>query len=231
MDEATRIAIENYIKLNENQRRGFNVRINGEEHHATSKNGTATLHFPIDGQLMYVSELAMKLIINDGSTETDQDGCNNWSYGVNTYPTIADWLNRYPVGSKVNTDCTYGCQCWDYADAFWRSQVNRRLETGNGMAWGTWGLMRDYNAGDEFELIYRWGDVKRGDWVVWGSNDTGHIAMALEDSNPNAIMLTFRQQNGLTPDRGVYDGRLPFEGLAYDNAFIGAFRYKSKFWK
>jgi len=521
MDEATRIAIENYIKLNENQRRAFNVRINGEEHRATARKGEATMHFPMDGQLMYISELAMKIIINDGSTVSTDDACNNWSWGGENYLYLEDWLNRYPPGSKVNTDCTYGCQCptagtmilmengkykaiedivvgeqvhgykfvtrntpmkshiievetnigffrvtpnhrfinikreevyatdlkpgdylthdnvcedeplynltkdelkflgfwlgdghkrfknqkmkevgvtvgtdkkedfianlsvvgrwelhsnekakifflsarshpvlfhligkfegkelpqwftkeqyedifdgyfradgytsngrkvmtsvdkkllvgiqygllalhktakiskpryrkstnlcdhpkplycltvtddyfdtvevisvketepdiiyvfnitgdhlyfgdnvqhhncWDYADAFWRAQVNRRLETGNGMAWGTWGLQRVHNAGTEFELIYKWSDVKKGDWVVWGNNDTGHIAMALEDSSPSAITLLFRQQDGFTPERGVFDSRLPFEGLAGDNSFQGAFRYKN----
>lgn len=231
MDEATRIALENYRRLNDNQRRGFNVRINGEEHRATSRQGVANIHFPMDGQLMNVSELAMKIIINDGANQQTDEGCSNWNWGYNTYIHFDDWLNRYPVGSKVNTDCAYDCQCWDYADAFWRAQVNRRLETGNKMAWGTWALMRDYNAGTEFELIYEWRNVKRGDWVVWGNNGTGHIAMAMEDSSSSAITLLFRQQDGLTPQRGVFDSRLPFEGLAHDNSFQGAFRYKGYgFW-
>lgn len=234
MDEATRIAIENYQKLNDNQRRGFNVRINGEEHRATSRQGQATIHFPMDGQMGYISELAMKIIINDGNVSGGGNPdipCNNWSYGMNTYPKLTDWLVRYPVGSKVDVDCHYGLHCWDYASAFWRSQVNRNLQTkpgGNGVAWECWVVSRDVNAGTEFELIYEWKSIKAGDWAVWGTNGTGHIAMALEDCPAGGTMSTilFRQQDGTSPQRGVFDGRLPFEGLAGDNSFIGAFRYK-----
>lgn len=235
MDEATRIAIENYRNLNDNPRRGFNVRVNGEEHSASSRNGQATIHFPMDGQLMYISELAMKVIINDGYIPggggNNDSACDNWSYGSNSYPTLKDWLVRYPVGSKVDVDCAYACQCWDYASAFWRAQTGRNLQTqqgGNGVAWQCWEVSRYVNAGTEFDLIYEWKNIKAGDWVVWGTNGTGHIAMAMENCPPQGTMATilFRQQDGVTPQRGVFDSRLPFEGLANDNHFIGAFRYK-----
>lgn len=530
MDEATQIAIENYRKLNDDQRRGFNVRINGEEHHASSKNGIATIHFPVDGQLGYISEMGMKIIINDGNEAggggNNDNPCDNWSYGINTYPTLASWLARYPVGAKVDVDCHYNCQCptagtmilmengrykaiediavgeqvygykfvtrnapmksriievetnigffrvtpnhrfidikgrevyatdlkvgdylsyddvcedellynltndelkflgfwlgdghkrfknqkmkevgvtagtdkkedfianlsvvgrwelhsnkkakifflsarshpvlfhligklegkelpqwftkeqyedifdgyfradgytsndkkiitsvdkkllvgiqygllalhktakiskpryhkstnlcdhpkhlyyltitdnyfdtvevldvketepdtiyvfnitgdhlyfgdnvqhhncWDYSSAFWRAQVNRSLQTqpgGNGVAWQCWTVSRNVNAGTEFELIYEWKNIKAGDWVVWGTNGTGHIAMAMEDCPPGGYMETilFRQQDGITPLRGVFDSKLPAEGLANDNHFLGAFRYKA----
>lgn len=530
MDEATQIAIENYRKLNDDQRRGFNVRINGEEHHATSRDGIANIHFPVDGQMGYISEMAMKIIINDGYIPggggNNGNACDNWSWGINTYPTLKDWLVRYPVGSKVDVDCHYACQCptagtmilmengrykaiediavgeqvygykfvtrntpmksriievktnigffrvtpnhrfidikgrevyatdlkvgnylsyddvcedeplynltsdelkflgfwlgdghkrfknqkmkevgvtvgtdkkedfitnlsvvgrwelhsnkkakvfflsarshpmlfhligklegkelpqwftkeqyenifngyfradgyanngrkiitsvdkkllvgiqygllalhktakiskpryrkstnlcdhpkpiycltvtddyfdavevlsvketkpdtvyvfnitgdhlyfgdnvqhhncWDYSSAFWRAQVNRNLQTqlsGNGVAWQCWTVSRDVNAGTEFELIYEWKNIKAGDWVVWGTNGTGHIAMAMEDCPAAGTMATilFRQQDGITPQRGVFDSKLPFEGLANDNHFLGAFRYKA----
>lgn len=241
MDETTRLAIENYMKLNDNQRRGFNVRINGEEHSAESRDGAASIYFPIDGQLMYVAELAMKIIINDGIAygggDSSGNACNNWSYGYDTYKTLQEWLRRYEPGSKVDVDCWEGCQCWDYAAAFWRAQVNRNLQTkpgGKGYAWQCWAVSKEVNAGTEFELIYRWQDIKAGDWVIWGNYGTGHIAMALEDYNPQSpITINFRQQDGTTPQRGVFDGPLPFEGLASgdgfnnDNSFQGAFRYKS----
>lgn len=213
------------------------MRINGEEHSTTSKDGVANLYFPMDGQLVYVSELAMKIIINNGETSGgggEGSPCDNWAYGVNTYPYLVNWLNRYPVGSHVDVDCAYDQQCWDYASAFWRAQVNRNLETGNGYAWGCWALKRGVNSGNgkDFALISRWEDIRAGDWVVWGNNDPGHIALALEDcpaGGTNAAIL-FRQQDGATPRRGVFDSPLMFEGVGNDNSFQGAFRYNTRQW-
>lgn len=230
MDEATQIAIENQKKLNNNQRRAFNVRVNGEEHSAQSRSGVAQIHFPFDGQTMQVSQLAFKLIINDGirgggSTDPTDDPYHNWSWGLQTYKTYQEWLNRYPVNSRVNVDNQYDCQCWDYAAAFWRAQVNRNLLTGNGYAWGCWALEKDNNAGKDFDLIYNWKDIKPGDWAVWGKVGTGHIAMALSCPLTSTGTATFRDQNG---PQGMKVGDNVWGPTWSDgNVFLGAFRYKN----
>lgn len=229
--QAEQIAIENYRKLNQNQRRAFNVRINGEEHSATSRNGSAQIHFPMDGQLMQVSELAFKIIINDGWTngggQPGGGGCDNWKYGVNLYPTYQSWINRYPIGSQINVDCSFGCQCVDYASAFWRAQVNRSVVTGNGYAWGIWGLQKAANLEGGFVPVYKWEEIKKGDWVVWGGDPAlpGHIAMATSCATSATSNVNFLEQNASGSAAG---GPLAAGTHGPDFAgyhFLGAFRY------
>lgn len=241
MEDVSQQVQSNTQALNNGQRRAFNVRINGEEHSATARSGVANILFPIDGQLMGVSEFAFKLIINDGitggseGTTPSDDPTKNWSWGENQYPTLLSWLQRYPLGSRVNVDTYFGCQCYDYASAFWRGQVNRNLLTGGANAKGTWLLKRAENAGDDFELIERWADIQPGDWVVWGDDNlasdmTGHIALALEaPKNLDGASTVFcRMQNekgDLTYGSPISDNTIPFEGSAYGD-FLGGFRYK-----
>lgn len=233
MDDTTRIAIENQKKLDNNQRRAYNVRVNGEEHSASSRNGVAQIHFPVDGQLMQISQLAFKLIINDGvrsggSVEPSEDPTKNWAYGVNTYKTYEEWLARYPVGSRVDVDGFLGCQCWDYASAFWRAQCNRNLLTGSlGYAYECWTVSRAANQGSEFDLVYLWQDIQPGDWVVWGTSGAGHIAMATACAYTSTAVISFRDQNG---PQGLQVGANMYgPDLGNGNRFLGAFRFKN--WK
>lgn len=234
MDDGTQISIENYKKLNNNQRRAFNVRINGEEHSATSRNGIAQIYFPVDGQLMQVSQLAFKLIINDGvraggSTNPTNDPYKNWSYGLNTYKTYEEWLARYPVGSAVDVDSKYGCQCADYIAAFYAAQVNSFPTTGPlGYAYELWTVSRETNTRNgAFELIYNWKDIRPGDWVVWGTVGFGHVAMATSCALTATNPVSFRDQNG---PQGMVIGQNTYGPTWNDgNRFLGAFRYKG--WK
>lgn len=230
MDDATQIAIDNYKQLNNHQRRAFNVRINGEEHYASSRNGTAQIHFPFDGQAMQVSQLMFKLIINDGirnggSTDPTDDPTKNWSYGLQTYKTFQDWLNRYPVGSRVDVDNAYSCQCFDYAAAFWAAQTNAFIRTGPlGYAYETWTVSADVNRrGGAFELIYNWKELRPGDWAVFGKVGFGHIAMALSCAFTSTTLVNFRDQNG---SQGMKIGDNAYGPVWEDgNRFLGAFRY------
>lgn len=230
MDDAIQIALENQRKLENNQRRAFNVRINGEEHSATSRNGVAQIHFPMDGQMMQISQLAFKLIINDGirsggSVDPTDDPTKNWSYGLNTYKTYEEWLARYPVGSRVDVDSVNSCQCIDYQKAFWAAQVNRKLITGGvGNAYEIWTISRDINAGTEFDLIYNWADIRPGDWAVWGTNGTGHDAMALACPSSSYASIPFRDQNG---PQGMKIGDNVYGPTLDGNVFLGAFRYRA----
>lgn len=232
MDETSRQVAQNTQDLNNGQRRGFNVRVNGEEHSAKARQGAAHIWFPMDGQLMNVAECAFKLIINDGynqGTDTNTDPCKNWKYGTNTYASLDEWKARYPIGASVNVDCTYGCTCWDYASAFWRSQVNRNLETGNSMAWGTWVNKRAVNAGTEFETLTDWMSIRPGDWVVWGMSGTGHIAMAMSCAESPTGAIIFWQQSGDGTTGGSPIFRSAETQILGANRFLGAFRFKN--WK
>lgn len=232
MDETSQIVYDNWKKLNTSQRRAFNVRINGEEHSAMSRNGVAQIHFPIDGQLMQVSELAFKLIINDGvraggSVDPTNDPTKNWAWGLKTYTTFEEWLKRYPVGSSVDVDGYYSCQCWDYQSAFWRAQANRNFFTGpNSYVSEAWTVSAEKNAGTEFELIFNWADIQIGDWVVWGGVGTGHDAIALSCPTSSYGTARFRDQNG---QQGMIIGDNTYgPTLSSGNRFLGAWRYK--FW-
>lgn len=233
MDEAARIAIENQRKLNNNQRRAFNVRVNGEEHSATSRNGIAQIHFPTDGQIMKISQLAFKLIINDGnraggSVDPSQDPYKNWSYGLSTYKEYQAWLDRYPVGSRVDVDNAYNAQCWDYAAAFWAAQTNSLLATGPlGYAYEAWTVSAQTNTRNgAFELVYNWKDIRPGDWVIWGTSGAGHIAMATGCTLTATASTSFRDQNG---SQGMVVGNNTYGPNIGANHFLGAFRYKN--WK
>lgn len=232
MDETTRLAIDNSKRLNNNQRRAFNVRINGEEHSATSRNGIAQIHFPMDGQLMQISQLAFKLIINDGvraggSVDPTKDPTKNWAYGLDTYKTYEEWLARYPVGSSVDVDGSWGNQCWDYMSAFWRAQCNRNLLTGPlGYAYEIWTVSAEVNAGDDFDLVFNWRDIRPGDWVIWGSVGFGHDAMAMGCGLSGGNIL-FRDQNG--PQGQIIGDNSYGPTLAEGSRFLGAFRFKR--WK
>lgn len=233
---------------NSGQRRAFNVRVNGEEHSATSRNGTANILFPIDGQGMTFSECMFKLIFNDGIKGTpspNENYCDNWEKGHLLYPTLESWKARYPLGSGVNVDCAYGITCWDYACAFWWAQVHRTLSTGiefsdgtttpgKGMAWGTMTpVMRPINQAIEFEYISEWTRIQPGDWVVWGNYGTGHIAMAMSCAPYEWSKITFWQQSGDGSDAGktVFSqemGKTVASGIAGAvNTFQGAYRLKN----
>lgn len=255
MDDLSRQVAENTQDLNNGQRRAFNVRVNGEEHSAESQAGTVNILFPVDGQLMQVSELAFKLIINDGvmsGTGNPGNPCENWNYGEKTYATYTEWLQRYPVGSQIDVDCFAGCQCFDYAAAFWRAQVNRNLLTAcpderaqgkwwAGKALGCWvsTCARTANLGTEFIAITDWNELQGGDWVVWGSYDStytgpGHIAMATgRPSSDTSSTLPVLQQNGDSSNPNVGSplnvGQLRREGGSYGD-FLGAFRYNDQTW-
>lgn len=210
------------------------MRINGEEHSASSRNGIAQIHFPFDGQAMQVSQLAFKLIINDGvraggSQDPTDNPYNNWSYGLNTYTDYESWLARYPVGSRVNVDNQFDCQCWDYAAAFWAAQTNSFIQTGPlGYAYETWTVSAQTNTrGGAFELIFNWKDIRPGDWVVWGTVGFGHIAMATSCTLTPTATASFRDQNG--PQGKIIGNNVYGPSWADGNRFLGAFRYKN--WK
>lgn len=206
------------------------VREAGAEYSGKGDNGVANVHFPVDPLLGYISELKFKLIIGNGGVGGGiQPIPGSVIEGMNTWATLQDFLNQYPIGSAIDTDGSYGCTCWDYANVFWWGQVNRGLSTGgSGGAYGCWNIARAYNAGTEFSLITKWEDIKKGYWVVWGSPEkgaNGHIAMAYQDatnSTDNLLFLGQNQPGGIATSGG---GKALNIARFSPAGFLGAFAY------
>lgn len=222
--------VKNTNDREETQRRAFITRVCGEEHNATFKDKTATLYFATDGRLIQMSEFKFKLIITGKSTPS-QPGAD-WTEGFDTYAYEA-WLEQYPIGAYVDIDKYYGPQCADYANAFWLAQVSRRLDLGGTIlvknAW-LFPSSRATNAGDEFDLVYDWNLLVKGDWVLWGNSETGHIAMVVDVvKKPDGVAVDVIKVRGQNQSgQQLPEGGWPVtETYMSSSGFLGAFRYKA----
>lgn len=123
------------------------------------------------------------------------------------------------LGNGYDIDGCFGNQCWDGAALLWQ-QLGRWLSTGGmGGAKHCWTHAKEENAGDDFELIYNLGDVKRGDVVVFGWGQYGHIGYADEDYDGGEYISTLGQNQGAP--NGVFN-----VVNCSASGFIGAFRLK-----
>lgn len=216
------------LKSMMNQRRSTIVRKYGEEHDADFIGDVATFYLPVDTDMEYISELKVKLVLgNIGSSGSNSGGSyDRGGWGVNTFPSYESWLAKYPVGSAIDADGLYGCQCVDYAKAFWMYQVNRSVLTGPAQsAYEIWTVNRATNAGSEFDLITSWSQIKKGDWIIWGGGDYGHVAMAAEDY-PGIDSIHIYEQNGAGGTPMPKGGKTLSLGTKSSSGFLGAFRYK-----
>ena len=210
------------------QRRSAIVRVCGEEH-TSSGTGTADIYLTLDNDMGYISEMKFKLVLGDTGGAAPSPGGTIISYlGNGTWKTPDEFIAAFPAGAAVDTDNAYGAQCWDYANAFWRGQVNRDLKTGShGTAADCWNESRVYNAGSEFDLITSYSQVQKGDWIVWGASSysyTGHIAMALGPVQGGMVQCIGQNQPGGLPYPGG-GTNICIANLSI-NGFLGAFRYK-----
>lgn len=231
MNDLTEQVIKNSKMLETlmSQRKHAIVRVCGEEHSCTGA-GKATTWLSLDNDMAYVSEMKFKLVLGNpnsnggGSTPIEPSGSGQrpQRWGNNLWPNLNAFLNEYPLGTWVDCDGYYGAQCWDYANAFWTGQVNRRLETGGGNARGTW-TQRAVNAGNDFELVYNWSDLKPGDWAVWGNGQFGHIAMAKTRPSGSSCEFYGQNQGGAKVKNG---GAAVNVTNLNSSGFLGAFRYK-----
>ena len=130
----------------------------------------------------------------------------------------------YTLGGCWNTDLHYGSQCWDLADLFFQNYAGRNFSTcGTGAAKGAWEC-KEYNAGDEFELIYNKEDIQMGDWVIFSSGTYGHVGMAMGSYNNGYVTLLGQNQGGSPCEGGGSAANIININLA---SFMGAFRPKS----
>ena len=124
--------------------------------------------------------------------------------------------DNYPEGAKV--------QCWDLGDLFWQNYAGRNLSTcGTGMARGIWDC-KEYNAGNEFELITDKTELQTGDWLIFNSGRYGHVGMSVGNFNNGYISLLGQNQGGATCPEGGASTNIINISL---NSFVGAFRPKS----
>lgn len=134
---------------------------------------------------------------------------------INSYDDFRNTVN----GRAFDIDGAYGAQCWDGAALLWQ-QLGRSLSTGGtGAAKGTWSVAaaRAANAGNDFDLITNFAALKRGDVIVFGYGQYGHIAF-VDQVNPLRIL----GQNQTGTGNGA-----PFNIIgATSSGFIGAFRFK-----
>lgn len=132
----------------------------------------------------------------------------------------------YTLGNCYDVDGYYGGQCWDLAALFWENYTNdgRLMSTcGTGAAKGAWNC-KEYNAGDDFDLIYNKEDIQAGDWIIFGSGKYGHVGMAMGSYNNGYVTLLGQNQGGSSCSGGGSSTNIINISLS---SFIGAFRPKT----
>lgn len=151
-------------------------------------------------------------------TRSAEDGQGAW-HDTSTY---MNYYNSVGIGTCINN--AFGAQCFALANDFWENYADRALSScGTGAAKGTLECW-DYNAGDEFVMVWNVYDLQPGDWVVTKGGTWGHIFMAMGYYN-NGYIAGFGQNQG--------GGYCPMGGAATNvvnlnlSTFGGAFRPKS----
>lgn len=131
-------------------------------------------------------------------------------------------FRSYALSHGVNVDRAWGNQCWDICALLWY-QYGKRLQTGNGYAYGCWTLRRNQNAVGPFKLIYNKSDIRRGDILVFnhhGSYTAGHICFADENYHGNSYINVLGQNQG----QGSGSGKASNIKRWSFTYFLGAFR-------
>lgn len=210
---------------NNNKRGMATVRVCGEEHNATADNGSATLFLVADNDLCYISDYKFKLIFNGGSDDAweNMPVSTPVVWGTRTWNSVQAFMMKYPIGSAIDVDGYKGCQCVDYANAFWIGQVNRQISCGGDNARGIWQRAREYNAGSEFDLSTAWEFIQPGDWIVWGGGEYGHIGMAV--ATPDGDTVKIWDQNGQNGTPWPMGGKSLAASEKNNTDFLGYFRY------
>lgn len=128
------------------------------------------------------------------------------------------------LGACVDMDDMWGAQCYDLFSNFHYSYTGRWLSSaGTGAAYGLWDD-RYYNAGDEYELITDPGKLQKGDWVILGGGEFGHVGMAMGAPKNGYISLLGENQGGGWCSGGGSSANTAAISLAN---FRGAFRPKN----
>lgn len=149
-------------------------------------------------------------------------------------------LARAAQDLGYDVDGSYGYQCWDLAAELWMNMpefAGQGLypQTGPlGYAREIWSISRIQNAGNSFDLITNFTDIKRGDVIVldasWYFPVVGHVCYADQDYDPSAEEPNKLMCLGQNQD---YEHSSPTVGykptlnlIPVQEMFLGAFRNK-----
>lgn len=143
---------------------------------------------------------------------------------------IHDVLTPQNYTDQVINVCTdmdniWGSQCVDLFSNFHYSYTGRWLSTaGTDAAYGLWDA-KEYNAGNDYELITDPTKLQYGDWLVFdqGVGEHGHVAMAYGGYENGTILLLGQNQGGVPCVGGGSQANVIRMSLEH---FRGAFRPK-----
>lgn len=176
-----------------------------------------------DGEITVAQYPTVEAIDGGNINCENEPECGLGSYiyaPTETYTQFKD----YTLGKCFNTDGYYGSQCWDLGDLFWQNYAGRNLSTcGTGGAKGAWNC-KEYNAGDQFDLIYDKTQLRAGDWIIFNGGQWGHVGMALGGYNNGYVSLLGQNQGGSYCEGGGSSTNIINISL---KDFAGAFRPKT----
>lgn len=197
---------------------GFSMELSDEQIPALIENSEGVEIY--DENIVTVEEVAGNQIAHE-CPEGEECGQGRYIYAPTDSPVA---FKDYVYGGCWNTDGYYGAQCWDLADLFWQNYAGRNFSTcGTGAAKGSWNC-KEYNAGDEFELVYNPEDLQAGDWIIFSSGTYGHVGMSVGTYNNGYIALLGQNQGGSSCEGGGSAANIINISL---KSFVGAFRPKS----
>ena len=174
-----------------------------------------------DGTIETIAAPTVESVDSISCPEGEECGQGQFIYAPTETPQA---FKDYTINKCWNTDGYYGAQCWDLGDLFWQNYAGRNLSTcGTGAAKGIWNC-KEYNAGDQFELINNPNDLQIGDWVIFNNGKYGHVGMALGNYNNGYIALLGQNQGGGYCEGGGSSTNIINISL---KSFSGAFRPKS----
>lgn len=173
-----------------------------------------------DENIVTIESIDGNQLVNE-CAEGEECGLGQFIYAPTETPIA---FKDYVYGGCWNTDGAYGSQCWDLADMFWQNYAGRNFSTcGTGMAKGSWNC-KEYNAGNEFELITNVYSIQPGDWLIFSMGKYGHVGMAMGTYNNGYVSLLGQNQGGEPCADGGAAANIVNINL---NSFIGAFRPKT----
>lgn len=188
-----------------------------------SENQVETLIETEDGTIEVISAPTVESVESNNIACEDGEECGKGQYIYAPTDTYTQFKN-YTINKCWNTDGYYGSQCWDLGDLFWQNYAGRNLSTcGTGGAKGAWNC-KEYNAGNEFDLIYDKTQLQAGDWVIFNNGQWGHVGMALGGYNNGYVALLGQNQGGYNCEQGGQATNIINISL---KDFAGAFRPKT----
>lgn len=156
----------------------------------------------------------------DSDQLTYEEGADKGSYADISSPEA---FAEFTVNKCWDEDGHYGSQCVDLAKLFWSNYTDRNFSTcGTGAAKGALDCY-EYNAGEEFEMVWNPEDLQAGDWIIFTNGMYGHVGMALGSYNNGYIALLGTNQGGSSCEHGGSAANII--NISLKN-FGGAFRPK-----